>query len=157
MFNCICMHIREETLTLVTLDGCCMAVRTITMPTKMRERDTSILVPVASMRILAEVMPNACPVVVIWNKDKSQAVFQAGWVQVSIRLVAGPYPNYRALTFKPNTASFTVPRKDLNQIVKAFKPFAQNNDNIFKLSYSKEKGTVGCLAASRSGGSLRRD
>jgi DNA polymerase-3 subunit beta len=148
MLNCICMHIQEETLTLVTLDGCRMAVRTITMPTKMRERDASILVPVASMRILAEVMPNACPVVVVWNEDKSHVVFQAGWVQVSIRLVEGPYPNYRALTFKTNTASFTVPRKDLDQIVKAFKPFAQNNDNIFKLSYNKEKGTVGCLAAS---------
>jgi DNA polymerase III subunit beta len=100
------------------------------------------------MRILADVMPNACPVVVVWNEDKSHVVFQAGWVQVSIRLVEGPYPNYRALTFKTNTASFTVPRKDLDQIVKAFKPFAQSNDNIFTLSYNKEKGTVGCLAAS---------
>jgi DNA polymerase III subunit beta len=45
MLNCICMHIQEETLTLVTLDGCRMAVRTITMPTKMRERDVTHLSP----------------------------------------------------------------------------------------------------------------
>lgn len=148
VLNSICTHIQEETLTLAALDGFRMAVRTITMPTKIGKRDATILVPIASMRVLAEVMPPACPVVVLWDKDKKQAVFQAGLIQVSTQLVEGTFPNYNAILPKENTASFTAPRRDLDQIVKAFKPFALDNANIFKLSYHAEQGTVGCLAES---------
>lgn len=148
VLNSICMHIQEETLTLAALDGFRMAVRTITMPTNIGKRDAAILVPVASMRVLAEVMPPACPVVVMWDKDKKRAVFQAGLIQVSTQLVEGTFPNYNAMLPKENTVSFTAPRRDLDQIVKAFKPFALDNSNIFKLSYHAEQGTVGCLAES---------
>lgn len=144
----ICTHIQEEILTLVTLDGFRMAVRAITMPTKIAKRDAAILIPVASMRILAEVMPEAVPVVVTWDKDKAQAVFQAGLIQVWTRLGEGTFPDYNKIIPKENTVSFTAPRKDLDQIVKAFKPFALDNANIFKLSYNAEQGTVGCLAES---------
>ncbi len=145
----ICAHIQEETLTLVALDGFRMAVRTITMPIKMRERDAAILLPVASMRLLAEAMPPASRVVVMWDKEKKQAVFQTGLMQVAIQLAEGTFPDYRAVIPKENTASFTVPRKDLDQIVKAFRLFAQDNANIFRLSYCAEQGTVGCLAESQ--------
>lgn len=148
LLNSICVHIQEETLTLAALDGFRMAVRTITMPIKMRKREAALLVPVASMRLLAEVMPPASPVVVMWDKEKKQAVFQAGLIQVAIRLAEGTFPDYRAVIPNEHSASFTVPRKDLDQIVKAFKLFAQDNANIFRLSYCAEQGTVGCLAES---------
>ncbi|HEU5381233.1 MAG TPA: DNA polymerase III subunit beta [Ktedonobacteraceae bacterium] len=154
LLNSVCMHIQEEHLSLAALDGFRMAVRTITMPTKIGKRDAAILVPVASMRLLAEVMPEAVPVIVMWDKDKKQAVFQAGLVQVAAQLVEGVPPNYSAIIPKENTASFAVPRKELDQVVKAFKLFAQDNANIFKLSYNAkseedaEKGKVSCLAES---------
>ncbi len=148
VLNSICMHIQEERLSLAALDGFRMAVRTLTMPTKVAKRDANILVPVASMRILAEIMPPACPVVVMWDKDKKQAVFQAGLVQVSTQLVEGTFPDYNAIIPRDPTASFTAPRHDLDQIVKAFKPFALDNSNIFKLSYNAAQGIVGCLAES---------
>ncbi len=148
VLNSICMHIQEEHLSLAALDGFRMAVRTIPMPTKIGRRDANILVPVASMRILAEIMPPACPVVVMWDKYKKQAVFQAGLVLVSTRLVEGTFPDYNAIIPKANIASFTAPRRDLDQIVKAFKPFALDNANIFKLTYNAAQGTVGCLAES---------
>ncbi|SRR5579875_182666 len=144
----VCAHIQEGTLTLVALDGFRMAVRTIAMPIKMRKREAALLVPVASMRLLAEVMPPASPVVVMWDKEKKQAVFQAGLMQVAIRLAEGTFPDYRAVIPNEHSASFTVPRKDLDQIVKAFKLFAQDNANIFRISYCAEQGTVGCLAES---------
>ena len=148
VLNSICTHIQEETLTLAALDGFRMAVRDIPIHPKIGKRDASVLVPVASMRILVEVMPPACPVIVMWDKDKTQAVFRAGLVQVSTRLVEGTFPTYSAIVPKENTASFTAPRRDLDQIVKAFKPFALDNANIFKLSYNAEQGIVGCLAES---------
>ena len=148
VFRTICMHIQDELLTLVALDGYRMAVRTITLPIAVRGCDTVLLAPVASLRLLADVMPAACPVVICWDEARSRAVFQAGLVQIAVRLSEGTFPNYRAVLPKEHMASFTLPRKDLEQIVKAFKPFAQDNANIFTLSYSGEQGTVGCLAES---------
>jgi len=144
----VCLHIKEETLTLAAIDGFRMAVRTITMPTTIRNREASILVPVTSLRLLAEVMPPACPLVIMWDKARSQAVFQAGLVQVATRLIEGTFPTYEAIIPKASTTSFTIPRKDLDQIIKAFKPFAQDDANRFTLSYNREQGTVGCLAES---------
>lgn len=144
----ICMHIQEDDLTLVAADRFRMAVRTITLPTKIGKRDTRVLIPMASMRLLAEILPLVCSVVVQWNTERTQAVFQAGSMHLSTRLVEGTYPNYRTAIPKATMASFTAPRKDLDQIVKAFKPFAQDNSNIFTLTYKGEQGTVGCLAES---------
>ncbi len=145
----VCVHIQEETLTLAATDGFRLAVRTITMPTTIRKREASILVPVSSLRLLMEVMPHSCQVVVQWNKARSQAIFQAGHVQVAFPLIDGKMPTYTAIIPTARTISFTLLRADLNQIVKTFKVFAQDPTTLFTLTAHKEVGSIGCLAASQ--------
>ena len=152
VLSTVCMRFQEECLELAALDGYRMAVRTISLPITIRHRNVTLLVPVASLLLLAEVMPSACSVVFLWSRDRKHIVFQAGLVQVVSRLSEGIFPDYQSVIHTRYTTSFTVFRKDLDQIVKAFKQFAQDNANIFTLSYSRNLGRVGCLAVSNTVG-----
>lgn len=150
LLSTVCFQVEREqrTLVLAALDGYRMAVRNMAIRMPVRS-DASLLIPAPSMRLLAEVLPPECPVTtVLWDGETPQAVFRAGPAQIMLRLREGTFPNYRALLPKTNTVSFTIPRGELEHIVKAFKLFAQDNRNIFRLFYNEERGTVGCQAES---------
>jgi excisionase family DNA binding protein len=63
---------------------------------------------VASIRLLTEVLPPACPAIVRWNKDNPQAVFRTELVQVAARLIEGTFPDYSVIILKENTTSLTI-------------------------------------------------
>jgi DNA polymerase-3 subunit beta len=142
VFTAICVHVQEESVDLVAADSFRLALRTVPLPKKIEGRDATILVPVSSMRLLAKVMPPDVPVIVAWDTDRARAVFQAGTVSVLTRLVEGSFPAYTAALPKTSATTFQLGRKDLEQILAAFKPIASDSSNILKLAYS----TSGLLA-----------
>lgn len=132
----VCMSVQEELVELVTADAFRIAKVSIPLPKKIEGREATILVPVSSMRLLAEVMPADIPVIVAWDKSRARAVFQAGQVQLLTRLVEGTYPDYAAIIPKAHKTALTLERKQLEQVLQAFKPFAKDSENILKMSFT---------------------
>lgn len=150
VFTSICMDIRKNKINLVTADSFRMAIRTIAYA---GDRDVQLLIPVTSMRLLAEILPAHTDVEVTWNDKLSQVIFQAGALTVTSRLIEGTFPNYVGGIPKQHATVFTLGRADLEQILKAFLPFAKDSSNILKLFYAGEAVTF--LAESENLGSVR--
>ena len=144
------LHISENAINLVGACSFRMAVRSICHA---GSQDVMLIIPIAAMRMLAEVLPKDTEVVITWNEKLSQVVFQADALTLVSRLIEGTFPNYAAAIPKQHATTFTLGRKDLEQIIKAFVPFARDSSNILKVFYAGEQ--VSFLAESEGLGSVR--
>ncbi|MGH9821700.1 MAG: hypothetical protein ACREDR_00355 [Blastocatellia bacterium] len=57
-------------------------------------------------------------------------------MQFVTRLVEGAYPDYAAIIPTTHKTTLTLERKQLEQVLQAFKPFARDSANILKLSFT---------------------
>jgi DNA polymerase-3 subunit beta len=150
VFTSMGVHIRKNAVNLVSMDGFRMAVRTVAHAD---DRNVMLLVPISAMRLLAEVTPKGVDVEITWNQKLSQVIFQAGPLTVVSRLIEGTFPKYSQAIPKEHRTVFTLGRKDLEQILKAFLPFAKDSSNMLKVFYTGESVTF--LAESEDLGSVR--
>ena len=148
----VCMHVQEAGVELAAADAFRLVVSTLPLKAR-KDREATILIPVSSLRLLAEVIPADVPVIVAWDRACAHVVFQAAEVQFTARLVEGTYPNVRAVIPVTHTSSFTLPRKQLEQILKAFKLIARESSNILNLVY-QPRGVVTFRAESEDFGEV---
>lgn len=152
VFSSIGVHVKKNAVNLVALDSFQVAVKTIASIAG-TESNVILLVPTATMRMLVDILPKGVDVEITWNKDLSQVIFEAGALTVVSRLVEGTFPNYAAAIPKQHATVFTLGRSDLEQIIKAFLPFAKDSSNMLNLFYAGEQ--VSFLAESEDLGSVR--
>jgi DNA polymerase III subunit beta len=135
VFTAICLHMQQDRIDLVACDTSHVVKRTVMQMEILDGLDVEILVPVEALRLLASVMPSNVEVDIVWDKDRSRIMFQAGHVSLVSRLVEGYFPNIAYAIPASHATVFSLTRSDLVQMLKAFKPFCRESANRLCLSY----------------------
>jgi DNA polymerase-3 subunit beta len=140
IYAAICMHVRETSMDLVACDGRRMAVRTLPLP-EVGGRDTSILIPVQSLRLLVDVMPKDGEISISWDEDR--AAFICGHLRLVTRLIEGTFPNYayRVTLSKSPKTKISLERSDFVSLLSAFKPATRDSSDILQIFYTSEAVT----------------
>ena len=89
-----------------------------------------IIVPARYLSELVKILqdhPEVDTVEVFLSKSNSQIVFKFDDIEFSIRLLEGPYPDYKKILPSDNTFSFDVQKKDLEEAIKIANTFARGN------------------------------
>ncbi|MFA4972647.1 MAG: DNA polymerase III subunit beta [bacterium] len=119
----------------------------------------SIIVPAASLRILAQLIGRPAKLAVdnepvsMWIlEERSQVVFSSGpWVLVS-QLVKGVFPDYRQIIPHTSTAH-VIPTGELLNAVKVMRPMAKQANGILRFASTDQKpGTLGVSAVASGEG-----
>lgn len=89
-----------------------------------------IIVPARYLAELVKILgdyPEVEDVSVFLSKSNSQIVFKFDDIEFSIRLLEGPYPEYKKILPTDNSYSFDVEKKDLEEAIKIANTFARGN------------------------------
>jgi DNA polymerase III subunit beta len=144
VYMAICMHVKEDEMSLVAFDNKRMAMRTLAL-SYAPVRNEMVLVEAASWRLLCDVVPKDGEITIAW--DKEGAAFTCGHLRLVTRLIEGTYPDYTDALPKSHKTTFTLSRSALVSLLNAFRPFTRDSSNILKIFYAPS-GSVTFKASS---------
>lgn len=113
-------------LILAGLDGFRMSRKFV--PIQRAESEThSLIVPARSLQELVKIVQSEGveTVEVYLNEGKTQIVFKVGEVEVSMRLIEGPYAEYKKVIPEDTAFSFSVAKSELDQAMRIVNTFAR--------------------------------
>jgi len=77
------------------------------------------------------------------SDNKSQIIFKFENIEVSIRLIEGPYPEYKKIIPDSEVFTFEVPKTDLEEAIKIINTFARSNlSNKTLLDFDVENAKI---------------
>lgn len=80
---------------------------------------------------------------VFLSENKSQIIFKFDEIEISIRLIEGPYPDYKRIMPDSPAFSFEVKRSDLEEAIKVINTFARSNlSNKTLLDFDIENSAI---------------
>lgn len=94
------------------------------------EAKGEIIVPAKYLSEIAKISQDTADVDTIevyLSESKSQIIFKFGDVEFSIRLLEGPYPDYKRIMPDAASYSFEVPKDTFEKAVKVINTFARSN------------------------------
>lgn len=144
----------KKKLTLVATDGYRLGVDAIEKGVSgVIEEGEKFVLPVRALMELTRVLePSMKTVVVEFDKDKQQVVFNAEDLQMSSRLIAGEFPPYNKVIPTEKKITVTLDREMLIEAVKRASLFARDSANVVKLLVN-EGGVVVTAQSDQVGGS----
>ena len=150
-----------DALEFAATDGHRLAVVQTSDETKTAEEvaDTvpmDVTVPAKSMRELEKMLQSyhsTEPVALRF--DRTQVLFELGAQRLTTRLLEGQYPNYRQLVPKQFERQATVDRKALISALERIAVFAEQKNNIVKLSVDAEASEIAISVEAQEVGSGR--
>jgi DNA polymerase-3 subunit beta len=129
----------EKTLTMVATDSYRLSVKR----TELESPLTAPLqanVPARALRELSRLVADGADEIEVWL-DSNQAVFRAGGVILSSRLIDGQFPNYRQLLPESFEHEVRLPQTEFLEVVTRVSQLAQRNAPL-KLAFSEGELTV---------------
>jgi len=138
----VLMTFGDSELTMAAADGFRLSVRTVTLPTTVRE-PLSIIVPARTMmevgRILAD---EKDPVDIVVTPNRSQIVFHLATVDVVSRLIEGTFPNYKQIIPQSYETRMVLPTTEFLSATKRASFFARDAANIVRLTVAPSEETA---------------
>jgi hypothetical protein len=153
------VHGSGQGIAFVATDGHRLARATCRSITTDLSRD-GVIVPARALALMSRVASDSTsPVELVVGDNKSHASFvaQVGEyrVQVTARLLEGPYPNYEQVIPKDNPRQLTVTRSDLMDAVDIVASHADSNTQQVRFSVSNGGLEVSSATADFGSGSQR--
>ena len=131
--------IQGDRFTMAGADGFRLAIYEGSLIDAGQAGDRSFIVPYRSLQEVMRLIRNQeDPVEIMVTETRAQALFKLDNVEVVTQLVAGTFPDYRALVPTDSTAQMIVNREALVQAVKTVGIFARGGSNIIRLNVEGE-------------------
>lgn len=115
-------------LTLVGLDGYRLSRKVLTVQGLAESALPGVIVPSRSLQELARILASEpeqnCEVYL--NPGNTQMVFKLEGLELSVRLIEGPYPDYEKVLPSEASLSFAVDKSELEHALKVVFTFARN-------------------------------
>lgn len=122
-------ELKENEVTLVGLDGYRLSLKTIEVTDSSAEEPMKLIVPARPLQELIKILSSEdveeCEIFV--NEAKTQIIYRCGEIEVSVRLIEGPYAEYAKVIPADESLSFSVPKADLEHALKVVYTFAKNS------------------------------
>lgn len=144
----------KKKLTLVATDGYRLGVDVIEKGVSgVIEEGEKFVLPVRALMELTRVLePSMKTVMVEFDKDKQQVVFDAEDLQMSSRLIAGEFPPYNKVIPIEKKITVILDKEGLIEAVKRASLFARDSANVVKLLVN-ESGVEVTAQSDQVGGS----
>ncbi len=104
-----------------------------------------LIVPARSLQELGRILSQegAETVEIYLSESKSQVIFKFGDVELSVRLLEGPYPDYKPVIPVENAYAYDIDKADLEQATKIVNTFARTiHGNRVDMDLDLETGTL---------------
>lgn len=135
----VLVRISEGSITFVSSNGFCLAVRKLPLPDQAQRRE-DILIPARTLQELARILPASGEVQMIVTPNRSQVLFHSQQSDLVSRLIEGTYPDIYSILPKNYTTRAVVETKEFAAALKSVVPFAQDNSYITQVKISQNVG-----------------
>lgn len=118
----------DKKMTLVGLDGYRLSEKKLKVKKNIAE-DFEVIVPARSLQELVKILQSeddVDDVQIFLNESKSQILFKFNEIELSIRLLEGPYPDYKKVLPEEYEFSFEMQKKELESGIKVVNTFARS-------------------------------
>jgi DNA polymerase III subunit beta len=122
----VLVHAEGEILTMVATDSYRLSVEHTRLERAL-DQPVEANVPARAVRELARIVSQEAPDEVAISLARNQAVFQAGPVVLSSRLIEGQFPSWRQLIPESFEHEVRLPREELLEIARRISQLAQRN------------------------------
>ncbi len=133
-----------EILTLVGLDGFRLSKKTIKLESKKSE-PIQLIIPSRPLQEMVKILQSESPEVVqvYLSESKTQILFKFDEVEISVRLLEGPYPDYERVVPTEHAFSFDVDKDEFVKALKVVNTFARSIQGArVDFDLDLEKGTL---------------
>lgn len=121
----------EKTISFVGLDGFRLSRKTVEVENLRSEiKKEEIIVPARYISELTKILgdhEDVDTLEVFLGETSAQMIFKFEDIEFSIRLLEGPYPDYKKILPEENSYSFEVKKSDIEESVKIVNSFARGN------------------------------
>lgn len=121
----------DDEISFIGLDGFRLSKRTAKITGLKKDIMTSqIIVPARYMTEVVKILQDYSDVDTVnvyITENKSQIIFKFEEVEISLRLIEGPYPDYKRIMPDSFSYTFDVKRSDLEEGIKIVNTFARSN------------------------------
>ncbi len=121
----------DEEIAFIGLDGFRLSKRSAKITNLKKDLATSqIIVPARYMAEVVKILQDYSDVDTVnvyITENKSQIIFKFDEVEISLRLIEGPYPDYKRIMPDSFAYTFEVKRSDLEEGIKVVNTFARSN------------------------------
>lgn len=127
----VLFELKQDTpdmVTMVGLDGYRLSRKQIKVEGLKLESDLQLIVPARSLQEVVKILQTeAQPLVEVYlSENKSQVIFKIEEIEISIRLLEGPYVDYHKVIPSENAFTFSVSKSDLEKAMKVVHTFARS-------------------------------
>ncbi|MGH2952876.1 MAG: DNA polymerase III subunit beta [Solirubrobacterales bacterium] len=134
------LHAEDTTLTMVATDSYRLSVKHTALETALGQA-LEANVPARALRELARVISAEGPDEIEITMPRSQAIFRAGDVLLSSRLIEGQFPSWRQLIPESFEHEVRLPRAEFLEIARRVSQLAQRNAPL-RLAFAEGELTV---------------
>jgi DNA polymerase III subunit beta len=122
----VLFHVDGATLTMVATDSYRLSVKHTELDAPLPET-IEANVPARALRELARIVTQDGPEEVLMSLARNQAIFSAGAVVLSSRLIEGQFPSWRQLIPESFEHEVRLPRGELLEVARRISQLAQRN------------------------------
>jgi DNA polymerase-3 subunit beta len=146
-FTGVLFELTEEDpskLTLVGIDAYRLSRKLVKVEREGKEA-AQLIVPARSLQELGRILSSegAENVEVYLSESKSQIIFKFGDVELSVRLLEGPYPDYKPVIPVENAYGFDIAKSEMEQATKIVNTFARSiHGNRVDMDLDLESGML---------------
>ncbi|HNT29353.1 MAG TPA: DNA polymerase III subunit beta [bacterium] len=144
----VLLSIDGDNLVMVAADGYRLAEKKIKLQEDSGKRNIHLIIPAKSLvevqRLLADAGDEEHVEI---TYDENQAVFAFKDVQISTRILAGQFPDYKQIIPAKNETSIQLKKDELNQAVKTAALFARDSASVIRFETSQDNKQVLIKAA----------
>ena len=145
----VLLHFSGDTLTLAATDSYRLAERKVALPGPAVAGEQRLIVPARTLQELLRVLGavregaelEAGPTVTV-TVAENQILFAVGGVELTSRLIAGQYPDYRQIIPQDANSRVTVSTAELTKAVKTASLFARSGIYDISLEFIPSSGEV---------------
>jgi DNA polymerase III subunit beta len=139
VFTGVLAEVRDTTLTFAAADSFRLAVRSDTVEGEPAAGD--VLIPARTLTELAKVLPAEDETVtMVVTPNRNQVLFETDGIKLVSNLIAGQFPNYKAILPKSHATRATLPTTEFRQAAKTASLFARDSANIVRLKIEPGEG-----------------
>lgn len=136
----------KEEISFIGLDGFRLSKRTAKIAMDSELPSNQLIVPARYLNEVVKVAldyPELENIAVYLSENKSQLIFKFEDVEISIRLIEGPYPDYKRIMPDSSSYAFDVKRVELEEALKVINTFARSNlSNKTLMDFEIEDSTI---------------
>lgn len=128
----------KETIDLVASDGFRLSQKRITLPKKIVEEKTQMVIPKSFLLELSKMAKGESSLLFELKQNENQAILKVGETILATRLIDGSFPDFEKIIPKNPTTKVSIDKNDLGKAVRLAGIFAREENGIVKFTINED-------------------